>query len=52
MPELRHAAELPASVGDYAWEPENERQYATVGVATAAGGARPSTGALLDDYES
>ena len=43
---------FPASVDDYTWEPENERRYATVGVATAAGGARPSSGALLDDYES
>jgi hypothetical protein len=34
------------------WALENERRYSSIGVATAAGGARPSSVALLVDYES
>ena len=44
--------DYPAAVEDYDWSMENERRYYTRGVATAAGGARPSSGALSDDYES
>jgi hypothetical protein len=44
--------EFPASVEDYDWSMENERRFFIRGVATAAGGARPSAGALSDDWES
>jgi hypothetical protein len=50
----------PAALDDYDWGLENERRYSSIGVATAAGGARPSSvalglardGALMVDYES
>jgi hypothetical protein len=42
----------PAYFDDYDWSTENERRFHTLGVATAAGGARPSSVALLRDSES
>ena len=42
---------FPAYLEAYDWSIENERRYLFLSVATAAGGARPSSGALLDDDE-
>ena len=44
--------EYPAYFEDYDWSSENERRYHAMGVATAAGGARPSSVALSPNYES
>lgn len=42
---------FPAALDDYDWAAENESRYLSEGVATAAGGARPSSGALpVDQY--
>ena len=41
----------PAYLEGYDWTSENERRFNTLGVATAAGGARPSSGALLPNYD-
>ena len=42
----------PAALDDSDWVLENEVAFSSLGVATAAGGARPSSSALLVDYES
>jgi len=44
--------DYPAYFEDYDWNIENERRFHALGVATAAGGARPSSVALLPPYES
>jgi hypothetical protein len=39
----------PAVLDDADWNVENERRYISLGVATAAGGARPSSGASQEE---
>jgi len=43
---------FPAFLDEYDWGTESERRYNSMSVATAAGGARPSSGALRVDHES